>query len=803
MNKNTKTAIGLMSGTSMDAIDAALVKIDDDFNFEFIKGHSLKYPSEVRQKLLEIANNKATTSDICFMDFVCAKLFARCALELITKNGLQAGDIDYIASHGQTVFHIPEDKTISNITAKSTLQIANISTISELTGITTIGDFRSKDIAAGGQGAPLVPFADELIFKKDKNRAIQNIGGIGNVTVLSKDCDTFAFDTGPGNMLIDGAVKKLFDLPFDKDGQIAAKGKIDEKFLNELLDEDAVEASDALELTLTGRSVPDRPTRVPMCGFPYHTLDKYLQKLQDKGFKIVIGEEDKDFPIKEKAKANQNYSDVEIAEILPADGKEILRLYEYRFSDDRFYVDEEKGEVTWLYFNPDSTAGGQFVENVVSIEQIIALKDNEDYSVFFDKLGSEARQFLIDVGDENFHDVAKRFLSDEYYYHGFGTEAREELISIAEELEQVEKPRLKGEFTHSFSLRLLPFEGGVQGIFDNVTGKFIGSNGEIFRYAEHSEALKDLNGFQRVNGFAEANIFTTENGKEYHEGDTLYASFEGKDGVHLEIERIDEHDVWYTMPSEPGQEAVSMDRYEFEKYLDKGNISLLFSRYPILNDDRTPEERAADRAEEAELTAVSRFLRATKMDDIDLHFDVGEIVARDGSNEWRGKEFYEFLLNDAIALDENLDPVEGMSIDDETLNPVIELAQKYGAHIERVPSREPTELEVAKKLIEDYCAEEYNSESVDFSDLTNIGIGYTTITDDEIPIQVVVNLVDFKIEKYLADDIVEVSKYDSLHDLIEHELRDLNFTALISVSDNLIEQYNEKYGTGIPQLVGV
>lgn len=238
MNKNTKTAIGLMSGTSMDAIDAALVKIDDDFNFEFIKGHSLKYPSEVRQKLLEIANNKATTSDICFMDFVCAKLFARCALELITKNGLQAGDIDYIASHGQTVFHIPEDKTISNITAKSTLQIANISTISELTGITTIGDFRSKDIAVGGQGAPLVPFADELIFKKDKNRAIQNIGGIGNVTVLSKDCDTFAFDTGPGNMLIDGAVKKLFDLPFDKDGQIAAKGKIDEKFLNELLDED-------------------------------------------------------------------------------------------------------------------------------------------------------------------------------------------------------------------------------------------------------------------------------------------------------------------------------------------------------------------------------------------------------------------------------------------------------------------------------------------------------------------------------------------------------------------------------------
>ena len=112
-----------------------------------------------------------------------------------------------------------------------------------------------------------------------------------------------------------------------------------------------------------------------------------------------------------------------------SDGKEILRLYEYRFSDDRFYVDEEKGEVTWLYFNPDSTSGGQFVENVVTLEQIIALKENEDYTVFFDKLGSEARQTLVDVGDEDFRDVAKRFLLDEYYYHGFGTEAREEIIS--------------------------------------------------------------------------------------------------------------------------------------------------------------------------------------------------------------------------------------------------------------------------------------------------------------------------------------------------------------------------------------
>lgn len=232
-----KTAIGLMSGTSMDGIDAALVNIDDNFNFEFITGHSLDYPKEVREKLLEIANNKGNTSDICFMDFVVGKLFAQCTNELIAKSGLKSKDIDYIASHGQTVFHIPQVKDIGGIKTGSTLQIGNISVISELTGITTIGDFRSKDIAQGGQGAPLVPFADELIFKKDKNRAIQNIGGIGNVTVLSKDCETFAFDTGPGNMLIDAFCKMLFNLPYDKDGEIAAQGKIDETWLNELLNE--------------------------------------------------------------------------------------------------------------------------------------------------------------------------------------------------------------------------------------------------------------------------------------------------------------------------------------------------------------------------------------------------------------------------------------------------------------------------------------------------------------------------------------------------------------------------------------
>lgn len=237
MKNNYKTAIGMMSGTSLDGIDACLLNIDDDFNFDVLESHTLCYPPAVRKKLLNLANNKGSVKDVCNMDFVVGKLFAQCANELIEKSGVEKSKIDYIASHGQTIFHIPKKTKTADIKTRSSLQIGNISVISQLTGITTVGDFRSKDIAADGQGAPLVPFADELIFKKIIPRAIQNIGGISNVTVLSDKCDTFAFDTGPGNMLIDYFVQKFFDKPYDKDGEIALKGKVDEEWLNYLLDE--------------------------------------------------------------------------------------------------------------------------------------------------------------------------------------------------------------------------------------------------------------------------------------------------------------------------------------------------------------------------------------------------------------------------------------------------------------------------------------------------------------------------------------------------------------------------------------
>lgn len=235
--KNYKTIISLMSGTSVDSVDACLIKIFDDLTFKVISSYALEYPPEIRNKILELANNSGDVKDVCYMNFVIGEFFAKTANSLIQKTGLKNSDIDFISSHGQTIFHLPAAVEIGGIRTGSTLQIGDISVISERTGITTVGDFRTKDIAAGGQGAPLVPFADKILFGTDKNRLIQNIGGISNVTVLSKECEIFAFDNGVGNMLLDYFAKKLFDMPFDKNGEIAEKGRINKEWLDKLLKE--------------------------------------------------------------------------------------------------------------------------------------------------------------------------------------------------------------------------------------------------------------------------------------------------------------------------------------------------------------------------------------------------------------------------------------------------------------------------------------------------------------------------------------------------------------------------------------
>ena len=149
------------------------------------------------------------------------------------------GKPDFISSHGQTIYHYPYDEKIDNISMKSTLQIGESSVIAQETGCMVVSNFREADIAQGGQGAPLVCFADEHWFKnKSKNFAIQNIGGISNVTVVSQDFDTFGFDTGLGNIMIDYCSKKYFGEEYDKDGEFAAKGKVDNDFLEYLLQDE-------------------------------------------------------------------------------------------------------------------------------------------------------------------------------------------------------------------------------------------------------------------------------------------------------------------------------------------------------------------------------------------------------------------------------------------------------------------------------------------------------------------------------------------------------------------------------------
>ncbi len=235
MHKNYKTIISMMSGTSLDGIDACLLKIFDDLTFEIIDSTSFEYPVEVKNRILLAANNKADTQEICLLNFFVGECFAKCANNLLKKVNIDYLEVDFISSHGQTIFHIPKEFEAGGFMTRSTLQIGDISVISERTGIKTVGDFRTKDIAAGGQGAPLVPFADQILFGNDKNRAIQNIGGISNVTVLSDAIDTFAFDNGPGNMLIDYFMQKLYGRPYDNNGEIASIGIVDKKWLDFLL----------------------------------------------------------------------------------------------------------------------------------------------------------------------------------------------------------------------------------------------------------------------------------------------------------------------------------------------------------------------------------------------------------------------------------------------------------------------------------------------------------------------------------------------------------------------------------------
>lgn len=226
-----KRVIGLMSGTSCDSIDAAICNVYPDLSCELIKGINYDYPNSVRNKIFRAFNNELSIEELCQLNFEVGECFANASNVLIQEFGKP----DIISSHGQTIYHYPFDKKEDGLSLKSTLQIGESSVIASKTGCLTISNFRETDIAYGGQGAPLVCFADKQWFR---NSAIQNIGGISNVTVVSDDCLPFGFDTGCGNIMIDYCMQKFYGKKYDKDGEIASQGQISENWLNCLLEDE-------------------------------------------------------------------------------------------------------------------------------------------------------------------------------------------------------------------------------------------------------------------------------------------------------------------------------------------------------------------------------------------------------------------------------------------------------------------------------------------------------------------------------------------------------------------------------------
>lgn len=245
MQKNEKLVIGLMSGTSADGIDAVLVKITGhgiETKVQQLAFVSPPYTEEVRERILRVAaGDFGGSKELCLMNVLLGELFAD-ACELLCKQaGIRPDEVDLIGTHGQTVYHIPVAESYLGHSVTATLQIGEPSVLCERLGIITVSDFRVRDVAAGGLGAPLVPYTEYILYSDPaRHVALQNIGGIGNITVLpagGKLDELTAFDTGPGNMLMDSVVSRITNgrLRYDEGGKIAASGSVSKALLDILM----------------------------------------------------------------------------------------------------------------------------------------------------------------------------------------------------------------------------------------------------------------------------------------------------------------------------------------------------------------------------------------------------------------------------------------------------------------------------------------------------------------------------------------------------------------------------------------
>lgn len=250
VQKKSKYVVGLMSGTSVDGIDAALVKITGSgpgTRIKLVDFITSGFPQGFKDYVLKNSQTGSSdVADICKLNFLIAQLYAEAINQLCAHSKVPIEKIDLIGSHGQTIHHLPQPEALFGKQVRSTLQIGDPSVLAKLTGVITVGDFRVGDVALGGQGAPLVPYFDFLLFRSSKfSRALLNIGGISNITLLPKSCsvnDVRAFDTGPGNMLIDQFMKILYNKEYDEDGHVAKSGKVNEQLLSYLMSDEFVNA---------------------------------------------------------------------------------------------------------------------------------------------------------------------------------------------------------------------------------------------------------------------------------------------------------------------------------------------------------------------------------------------------------------------------------------------------------------------------------------------------------------------------------------------------------------------------------
>ncbi|WP_150465508.1 anhydro-N-acetylmuramic acid kinase AnmK [Francisella sp. SYW-2] len=267
-----KYCIGIMSGTSLDGIDVALCKVRGyglDTDLKLVSFETYSYSEDLLNDIKQSLDlTRSNAQLLCSLNFKLGIEYANAVKKSVAVNNLKLEDIEFIASHGQTIYHQAkkEDGFI-----KSSLQLGDAATIAYECKTTVVSNFRAGDIAAGGDGAPLVPYVDYILYSdKNKSRALHNIGGIANTTIIPRNAninDIYAFDTGPGNMMINRAMEVLFNRDYDKDGEIAASGIVIVEMLQELLQNPYLSLN------------PPKSTGRELFGIGYtdYILDKYKQ----------------------------------------------------------------------------------------------------------------------------------------------------------------------------------------------------------------------------------------------------------------------------------------------------------------------------------------------------------------------------------------------------------------------------------------------------------------------------------------------------------------------------------------------